>query len=51
MTIAGLVVSALLASGCCPAWTADMLRTGLTRENYRGRMVAFPRGALVVCAR
>ena len=48
MTIAGLVVSALLAIWLLPTWTSDMLRTGLTRENWRGRVVAFPSGALVV---
>jgi hypothetical protein len=48
VTIAGLVVSALLAAWALPAWTADMIRTGLTRENWRGRTVAFPAGALVV---
>ena len=48
MTIAGLVVSALLALWLLPAWTADMLRTGLVRENWRGRRVAFPAGALAI---
>jgi hypothetical protein len=48
VTIAGLVVSALLALWLLPAWTADMLRTGLVRENWRGRRVAFPAGALAI---
>jgi len=48
VTIAGLVISALLAAWLLPAWTADMLRTGLTRENWRGRTVAFPAGALAI---
>jgi hypothetical protein len=48
VTIAGLVVSALLAIWLLPTWTSDMLRTGLTRQNWRGRVVAFPSGALVV---
>ena len=48
MTIAGLVVSALLAAWLLPAWTTDMLRSGLTRENWRGRTVAFPSGALAI---
>ena len=48
MTIAGLVVSALLAIWLLPTWTSDMLRQGLTRENWHGRTVAFPSGALVV---
>lgn len=48
MTIAGLVVAGLLAIWLLPAWTADMLRTGLTRENWRGRTAAFPSGALAI---
>jgi len=48
VTIAGLVVSAALALWLLPAWIADMLRAGLTRENWRGSTVAFPAGALVV---
>jgi UDP-GlcNAc:undecaprenyl-phosphate/decaprenyl-phosphate GlcNAc-1-phosphate transferase len=48
VTIAGLVVSVLLAIWLLPAWAADMLRTGLARENWRGHMVAFPSGALAV---
>ncbi|MFN8112372.1 MAG: hypothetical protein U0R51_04145 [Solirubrobacterales bacterium] len=48
MTIAGLVVAGLLAIWLLPAWTADMLRSGLTRENWRGRVVAFPSGALAI---
>ena len=48
MTIAGLVVSAPLAIWLLPAWTADMLRAGLTRVNWRGRAVAFPTGALAI---
>lgn len=48
MTIAGLAVSALLAVWLLPAWTADMLRSGLTRANWRGRAVAFPGGALAI---
>lgn len=48
MTISGLVVSAILAAVLLPAWTRDMLRSGLVRENYRGRVLAFPTGALLV---
>jgi UDP-GlcNAc:undecaprenyl-phosphate GlcNAc-1-phosphate transferase len=48
VTIAGLVVSALLALWLLPPWCADMQRTGLTRENWRGVVVAFPSGALVI---
>ena len=48
MTIAGLVLSAGLAAWLLPTWTADMIRQGLTRENWRGRIVAFPAGALAI---
>lgn len=48
MTIAGLLVSMALAAWLLPRWSADMLRTGLTRENWRGTVVAFPSGALVI---
>lgn len=48
MTIAGLVVSAVFAAVLLPAWTDDMRRSGLVRENWRGRILAFPTGALLV---
>ena len=38
---AGLVV---------PAWIGDLRRAGLTRENWRGRMLAFPSGAVLVAS-
>jgi UDP-GlcNAc:undecaprenyl-phosphate/decaprenyl-phosphate GlcNAc-1-phosphate transferase len=38
---AGLVV---------PAWIGDLRRAGLTRENWRGRMLAFPAGAVLVAS-
>jgi len=47
VTLAGLVVSIAAAAVLLPAWTADMLRTGLVRENWRGRALAFPTGALL----
>jgi len=46
--ISGLLVSAALAVALLPRWTADMLASGLVRENYRGRTLAFPTGALLV---
>jgi UDP-GlcNAc:undecaprenyl-phosphate/decaprenyl-phosphate GlcNAc-1-phosphate transferase len=46
--ISGLIVSAVLAVALLPRWTADMLESGLVRENYRGRILAFPTGALLV---
>ena len=48
MTIAGLVVSAALAAVLLPRWSADMAASGLVRENYAGRRLAFPTGALLV---
>jgi UDP-GlcNAc:undecaprenyl-phosphate/decaprenyl-phosphate GlcNAc-1-phosphate transferase len=46
--LAGLVLSALVAALCLRPWLADMLRTGLARENYRGVRVAFPSGAALI---
>ena len=49
--LSGLVLSAALAALLLGPWIADMLRTGLARENYRGRTAAFPAGAaLVACS-
>jgi len=48
VTLAGLALSAALAAALLPAWSADMRRGGLVRENYRGRVVAFPTGALLI---
>jgi len=49
--ISGLIVSAAIAVLVAGRWIADMARSGLVRENYRGNMVAFPAGAvLVACA-
>jgi hypothetical protein len=49
--LSGLIVSALVAGLVLARWLADMLRTGLARENYAGRRVAFPAGAaLVACS-
>jgi len=48
VTLAGLVVSAGLAAWLLPRWAADMRRTGLVRENWRGRVLAFPTGALAI---
>lgn len=49
--LAGLALSAALAVLLAGPWLADMARKGLVRENYRGRRVAFPAGAvLVACA-
>jgi UDP-GlcNAc:undecaprenyl-phosphate GlcNAc-1-phosphate transferase len=49
--LSGLLVSALVAALALGPWLADMLRTGLARENYAARRVAFPAGAaLVACS-
>ncbi|MCB0865930.1 MAG: hypothetical protein KDB58_09475 [Solirubrobacterales bacterium] len=50
MTWAGLIVSAAVAAVVLPPWSADMRASGLTRENWRGRTLAFPLGALAVSA-
>ncbi len=46
--LSGLVLSAALAALLAPAWVRDMARAGLVRENYRGRRLAFPLGAVLV---
>src|SRR5215208_6120238 len=49
--LSGLVLSALLAAFLLGPWLADMARSGLARENYRGATIAFPAGAaLVACS-
>ncbi len=48
MTLAGVFISAALAAALLPGWTADMRRSGLVRENWRGRVLAFPLGALSI---
>ncbi|HEY8002511.1 MAG: hypothetical protein ACHQJ5_02725 [Vicinamibacteria bacterium] len=49
--LSGLIVSALVAAVALGPWFADMLRSGLARENFAGRRVAFPAGAaLVACS-
>jgi UDP-GlcNAc:undecaprenyl-phosphate GlcNAc-1-phosphate transferase len=46
--LAGLAVSAAVAVAFAGPWLRDMERTGLTRANYRGRLLAFPAGAVLV---
>lgn len=48
MTLAGVGLSFALAAALLGPWTADMVRTGLVRENYRGLRPAFPLGALLI---
>jgi hypothetical protein len=46
--LAGLALSFAVAAAFAGPWLADMRRSGLVRENYRGRRVAFPAGAVMV---
>ena len=48
MRIAGLVLSFAVAGLVAGPWLSDMRHSGLARENYRGRRVAFPAGAVLV---
>ena len=48
MTLAGLALSFAVAAAFAGPWLSDMRRSGLARENYRGRRVAFPAGAVLV---
>ncbi len=48
MRLSGLALSAAVALAFAGPWLRDMERTGLTRENYRGRSLAFPAGAVLV---
>jgi len=44
----GLAVSFAVAAAFAGPWLSDMRRSGLARENYRGRRVAFPAGTVLV---
>jgi UDP-GlcNAc:undecaprenyl-phosphate/decaprenyl-phosphate GlcNAc-1-phosphate transferase len=46
--LAGLLVSAAVALAATGPWLRDMRERGLARENYRGRLVAFPSGAVLI---
>jgi UDP-GlcNAc:undecaprenyl-phosphate/decaprenyl-phosphate GlcNAc-1-phosphate transferase len=46
--LAGLAVSFAVAAAFAGPWLSDMRHSGLARENYRGRRVAFPAGAVLV---
>jgi UDP-GlcNAc:undecaprenyl-phosphate/decaprenyl-phosphate GlcNAc-1-phosphate transferase len=48
MTLVALAVSLGCAVALVPAWLRDMTASGLVRENWRGRLVAFPSGAVLV---
>jgi len=48
MTLIALAVSLGFAVALVPAWLRDMSASGLVRENWRGRLAAFPSGAVLV---
>ena len=48
MTLVGLGLSLALAAALVPGWLRDMRSSGLVRENWRGRVVAFPSGAVLI---
>jgi UDP-GlcNAc:undecaprenyl-phosphate GlcNAc-1-phosphate transferase len=49
--LVGLATSFAVAAAFAGPWISDMRRSGLVRENYRGRRAAFPAGAaLVACS-
>lgn len=48
MRLAGLAVSAAVALLFAGRWLRDMERAGVARDNYRGRRLAFPAGAVLV---
>jgi UDP-GlcNAc:undecaprenyl-phosphate GlcNAc-1-phosphate transferase len=43
-----LALSFALAVVLLPRWSEDMRRTGLVRQNWRGRRLAYPLGALLI---
>jgi UDP-GlcNAc:undecaprenyl-phosphate GlcNAc-1-phosphate transferase len=46
--LGGLAVSLVVAAVFLGPWLRDMARSGFARQNYRGRAVAFPAGAVLV---
>lgn len=48
MRLLALPLAAALAAALLPAWAAEMRRSGLVRENWCGRLLAFPSGALLI---
>lgn len=51
MRLIGLALSFAVAAVFVGPWISDMRRAGLARDNFRGRRVAFPAGAvLIVCS-
>lgn len=50
MRLIALAVALGVAGALVPAWIRDMRRVGLVRENWRGRTLAFPAGAVLVAS-
>jgi len=46
--LSGLVLSAALAALVAGSWLGDMVRSGLSRRNFREREAAFPAGAVLI---
>jgi UDP-N-acetylmuramyl pentapeptide phosphotransferase/UDP-N-acetylglucosamine-1-phosphate transferase len=46
--LAGIALSAAVAALVAGPWIRDMSRSGLVRDNYAGRQVAFPGGAVLI---
>jgi UDP-GlcNAc:undecaprenyl-phosphate GlcNAc-1-phosphate transferase len=46
--LSGLAVAAAVALVATGPWLRDMRESGLARENYRGRLTAFPSGAVLI---
>ena len=48
MRLAGFALSLAVAAAFAGPWLRDMQGTGLARQNYRGRSLAFPAGAVLI---
>jgi UDP-GlcNAc:undecaprenyl-phosphate/decaprenyl-phosphate GlcNAc-1-phosphate transferase len=48
--LVALALALGVAGALVPAWIRDMRRVGLVRENWRGWVVAFPAGAVLVAS-
>ena len=50
MRLVALALSLGIAGVLVPAWIRDLRRAGLVRENWRGRTVAYPAGAVLIAS-
>ena len=50
MRLAALALALGVAAVLVPAWIRDMRRAGLVRQNWRGRSLTFPAGAVLVAS-